>query len=348
MTEPPTPAPTRRVLMYRVSNETGLGHVLVSLVNAAIIARSLGRALALDMRSFQYFPEERHRRFFQCFALVTPPDIEVITNEADIVRLSAVTDRRYVYEQVHLRGLEDATEQVILIRGGMMSDAYPISDKAFPPNPRIELRGWLRQRMMRILGGFQRGQPVIGVYFRHGNGEFLHGRLDRVLFPEHDALYDDLKRRYAERAREIAAERGLRAPRYFIASDSSDFVASMKAMLPGAVSLSGRLPDQNYKLHLRGNAHDPEILFEAVQDMWSLSSCAALLCTSSLFSRFAALNSPTMTEADVYRHRGAEFRPLPGGPAARGGAAARREGVSRARGDADRRRVWPGIATRGR
>jgi len=290
----------KRVLLYRVSSETGLGHVLISLVNAAVLARSLGRALALDMRSFQYFAADRHRQFFQCFALETPPDIEVITNEADIVRLSAVTDRRYAYEQLHLRDAANLDAQVILVRGAMLSDFYPIADKSFPPAPRIALRGWLRQRMARTLAGFQRGLPVVGVYFRHGNGEFLHGRLDRVLFPEHDALYADLKLRYAAGAREIAAQRGWAGARFFISSDSSEFVAGMKALLPGAFSLAGKLPDQNYKLHLRSNAQDPEILFEAVQDMWSLSACSALLCTSSLFSRFAALNSDVLAEADVH------------------------------------------------
>ncbi len=289
-----------KVLLYRVSSETGLGHVLISLVNAAVIARSMGRALALDLRAFQYFAEQRHRQFFQCFALEVPPGIEVITNEADIVRLSAVTDRRFVYEQIHLREVMDAPEQVILVRGAMLSDACPLAGKTLPPSPRIALRGWLRQRMLATLAGFQRGLPVIGVYFRHGNGEFLHGRLDRVLFPEHDALYADLKLRYSARAREIAAQRGLAGSRFFISSDSAEFVAGMKTLLPGAFSLAGKLPDQNYKLHLRGNAHDPEILFEAVQDMWSLSACAALLCTSSLFTRFAALNSDTLAEADVY------------------------------------------------
>ena len=289
-----------KVLLYRCSAETGLGHVLISLVNAALIARGLGRALALDMRAFQYFAEDRHRKFFQCFALEVPPDIAMITNEADIVRLSAVAERRFVYEQIHLRDIADAPERVILVRGAMLSDAYPIADKTLPPLPRIALRGWLRQRMAATLSGFQRGLPVIGVYFRHGNGEFLHGRLDRVLFPEHDALYGDLKLRYAARAREIAAARGLHGSRFFISSDSAEFVAGMKALLPGAFALAGKLPDQNYKLHLRSNAQDPEILFEAVQDMWSLSSCAALLCTSSLFSRFAALNSETLAEADVY------------------------------------------------
>jgi tetratricopeptide (TPR) repeat protein len=298
---------TDRVFFYRVSSETGLGHVLISLVNAAVIARDLGRTLALDLRGFQYFAADRHRQFFQNFTLVPPPDLNVITNEADIEKLSAVTDRRYVYEQIHLRGLAAAREQVILVRGAMLSDAYPIASKTFPPTPRIALRGPLARRMAPTLAAFQRGQKVIGVYFRHGNGEFLHGRLDRVLFPEHDALYADLKLRYAERARQIAAERDLPNARFFISSDSSEFVASLKAMLPGAVSLARKLPDQNYKQHIRGNEHDPEILFEAVQDMWSLASCHALLCTSSLFSRFAALNSEILSESDVFDIEAPQF-----------------------------------------
>lgn len=291
---------TARVLLYRVSSETGLGHVLVSLLNAAMVARALGRALALDMRSFQYFPDNRHRRFFNCFALEAPPDVEVIIDHDEIVRLSADPDRRFVYEQPHLAGLDAATERVVVVRGAMLAEAYTLADKVLPPALRVVPRGWLGTRIAAALSQFRRGPPVIGVYFRHGNGEFLHGRLDRVLFPEHDALYADLKARYAERARRIADERGLRAPRYFIASDSAEFVASMVATLPGAFSFANKLPDQIYKLHLRGNAQHPDILFEAARDMWSLSACAALLCSGSLFSGFAALNSDTLAEADVH------------------------------------------------
>ncbi len=288
---------TERVLIYRAGGDAGLGHALISLLNAAVLARKLGRTLTLDMRAFLYFAQNQHRRFFECFALEAPPDLPVVTDLAEVERLSAIEDCRLVYEHAHLDGIDAATEQVIVVRDGQQTTSYPMAAKTSPPQFRIGLRGWLAERMAPALAGCG---PAIGVYFRHGNGEFLHGRLDSVLFADHEAQYAALKQRYAARALALAEERGLSAPRFFIASDSADFVASMKAALPGAFSLAAQLPDRSFKQHLRQHAHSDGILFEAAQDIWALSSCVALLCSSSLFARFAALNSATLRESDIF------------------------------------------------
>jgi hypothetical protein len=290
----------RPTLLYRVVAGAGLGHVLVSILNGAMKALELGRDFAIDASEFQYFAADRHRQFCDCFALEAPPGLRVITDAADLAALRAMPDRREILVRGEINRLAGAAERLIAVPGTILDDAYRLSDKAAPPVVRIGLRGWLRDRVADSLQRFEQGAPVIGLYFRHGNGEFLNGRFDAKIFPNHAVLLADLRQRYAALARQIAADRGWPDARFFIASDNAGFVADMRQMLPNAFSLATMLPKENYKDHVRRNAHAPEILFEAVQDMWALSACRALVHNASLFSHFAALNSVSLASESMF------------------------------------------------
>lgn len=288
------------VLLYRIEMHTGLGHVLISLLNAAAVARAYGRAFAIDARGFQYFPERRHEQFLECFALEAPDALPIVTDLEQIAQLSSGDGIRFINDEPGLRAAREATEPVLLLQATMLTEFYPLRDKVGPARFRIGLRGWLAERMQPVLDSLRDDPPAVGLYFRHGNGEFLHGRFDAVVFNDFEAQLRALEQRYAEQARELATQLGIEQPRYFVASDNAGFVARMQEMLPGAFSLARNLPDRDYKQHLRYSQATSEILFEAVQDVWALSACRSMLASSSLFARFAALNSATLTEAEVF------------------------------------------------
>jgi tetratricopeptide (TPR) repeat protein len=192
-----------------------------------------------------------------------------------------------------------APEHVLLVHDIPLHHLYGMKDKTRPLSVRIGLRGWLRERMQPTMAMFESGPPTIGLYFRHGNGEFLCGRFDPVTFPDHAKRMEVLRFNYVCEAAQLADSLGLKEPRYFIASDNADFISTMKGLLPNSFSLSRNLPDKDYKSHLLEHSKSRDILFEAVQDIWALSSCTALILSESLFARFAALNSDRLTSADV-------------------------------------------------
>jgi tetratricopeptide (TPR) repeat protein len=157
------------------------------------------------------------------------------------------------------------------------------------------------------LAQLRSGPPRVGVYFRHGQGEFLRGRLDQVLFPEHEQMYAELRARYPRRALDVAALSGLERPAFFVSSDSEDFVRQNCAALPNSMAFAGVRPDRNFKDHLIASKQDPAILASAAQDMWGLSLCRSVLAVDSLFPYFAMLNSETLGEADLHHMEAPTF-----------------------------------------
>ncbi len=286
------------VLIYRIGILSGLGHALVSVLNAAAAARAMRRRFALDARDFQYFAADRHVQFHACFSIQAPPDLEMVTDFDEITRLLAHPSRRHLLDDRQLTEAAAAPEHVLTVFDAPLREQYTLSGKALPPDFRVLPQGWLLDRMAPALAAFA-ADPPIGLYFRHGNGEFLHGRLDRVVFSGYEARLAALQKTYAQLARSLAKSADAAAPRYFIASDNADFVAKMQQLLPGGFSLAAELPDQDYKVHLAKHGHSPDILFEAARDLWALSACRALVYSKSLFASFAALNSATLAAAEV-------------------------------------------------
>lgn len=288
-----------RVLLYRMGR-VGLGHVLSSLLNAAAWALAERRALAIDAAHFTYFAGDAHRQFHECFAVEAPAELQVITDPAAIAALRAVPNILHVVRPDDLAQAAEARERVVMVHGTPLTDAYPAATRPTPPSLRIGLRGWLRDRVESGLAPLRADGPLIGIYLRHGNGEHLNGRFDTESFPDHAARLAELQRRYAAQAGAIAKAQGWRAPRHFVASDNADFVAAMRALLPNSVALARNLPDRNFVEHIKVQGHDPDILFEATQDLWALSSCSALVYSTSLFARCAILNSATLDPALAY------------------------------------------------
>ena len=283
-----------RVLLYRVG-KMGLGHVFRALLQAAAWARAEGWALAIDATSFQYFAGDAHRQFFDCFALEAPADLRVIVEPEDLAPLMAEPEQFHVAGPLDLAKAGGVEARVVVVHGTMPVVRYRLADRATPPILRIGLRGWLRKRVIAGLGELLAGGPTIGIYFRHGNGEHLIGRFDTSSFPDHAARLAALQLRYAEQARHIASTQGWLAPRYFIASDNADFVAAMRKLLPDCIALARNLPDRNYMEHIKASDCDQEILYEAVQDLWGLSACSALIYSESAFARFAIANSGSIS-----------------------------------------------------
>ena len=56
------PVGSESFLLYRVGPGSGLGHVLISVLNAAARARELGRGFAVDAGYFRYCRADQHRR----------------------------------------------------------------------------------------------------------------------------------------------------------------------------------------------------------------------------------------------------------------------------------------------
>ena len=298
----------RRMVLYRVGR-TGLGHVLSAILNLAMWARREGRGLVIDAANFQYFANDAHRQFCECFALEGPKDLAVTTNPTAVRALHDDPSKFHVRNPEDLPRASERPERVVLVHGTWLISVYPLAARQTPPLVRVALRGWLRERIDANIANLRNGGPIIGIYFRHGNGEHLLGRFDTGSFPDYAARLGELQRRYAQHAKDIAAAQGWSAPRHFIASDNAGFVTAMRALLPNCITLAQKLPDRNYAEHLASEGHDPEILFEAVQDAWALSACSALIYSASLFARLAILNSETLDvtltrdiEAPILKH----------------------------------------------
>jgi hypothetical protein len=284
-----------RYLVYRCGG-TGLGHNLFSIDRCAGFARLTGRRLALDFRRFQYFPEDAHAQFFKLFRPCAPHGPEVLIDLEEIDRIYALPDRRVLAAgSMGLYPDRDFAEEAVLIFGGYCDLAGAAVDGR-NPNLTMDLLPPFRDMVEETIGRAMGGRRTVGVHFRHGNGEVLHGRPGSadITF---SAVYDLIRREYVEKVNALVREMG--DARVLITSDNADFVRYVAERVPNPTVLSSVLPDEPYQKFIRARGHDFAILRDAVIDMWALARCDKLVCGVSSFSWAAMLHSRKLAPEDV-------------------------------------------------
>lgn len=289
-----------RYLIFQ-SGANGLGHVLVSIINCASYALRHGRKLALDMHEFGYFASDAHIRFFDCFSLRFPQELEIITDLDRIAEIRHLDPRHgQPVADVVLPGA-DSDLPVLFIPGTITNRIYPLDKPGWNQSFHIDLAGELLERSRAAARLPHWSAPVIGLYFRHGNGEFLDGRFDPTLFDDYQSRYEALKAQYVQTALAVAKARGWRTASYFACSDNSDFIATMQRELPNCFTLSDMPPDLPHEQLRHVSRFDISVLSNAVNDVWGLSSCDYLLYSTSLFAELAILNSRKLSPANTRR-----------------------------------------------
>lgn len=286
----------RRFLVFQARYDSGLGDHLISLLNHARYAELSGRRLALDMTEFQYFATERHRNFFACFDVVCPNRQSVLT---DLEAVRRLYDSPSQVTLTHYSPLRDDTafaEDVVIVPGTYRNSLLP------PWSPqgrdyRIRLAGEIKAHVDGLLDPMF-DADVLGVHFRHGNGELLGDRFDAVKFDDPATKFEEICGEYRRRIQQQRQRFG-EACRVFVASDHAPFKAWIRSQFPTAFSVARHAPDTHWMHHLKDSGHDPRVLWDAAADLWGLSRCRAICCGVSAFTEFAVMNSDRVTQGDL-------------------------------------------------
>jgi hypothetical protein len=289
-------------LIYQCSSGTGLGHNLFSIDRCAGFALATGRRLALDFRRFQYFPRDAHSQFFNLCRPSTRGAPEVTVDLDEIDEIYAIPDRRVLASGSLSLDIErDFPERAVLVFGGFCDlvgaevDGRRSNLTMAPLSP---LREMVTETILRAFGG----RKVVGIHFRHGNGEIWHGRPGSgdITFP---FVYDLIKREYVTRATELVSELGVDQTVVLVTSDNADFISDVASRVPNPVVLSKVVPDQAYQRFIRAHGHDFAILRDAIVDMSALAHCDKLVCGNSGFSMAAILHNSKLGPDDIMEVR---------------------------------------------
>ncbi|HTW72093.1 MAG TPA: tetratricopeptide repeat protein [Acetobacteraceae bacterium] len=290
---------TKKYLLFSCTG-VGLGHLFSAALASAYYAYRTGRAIAFDMREFGYAGTNNHTFFFENFGFEFPPELEVITDLDQALNLRESADLRYLrighdYLDIH----NPFPNEVLLVPCLTPGNPYPLSAKQ-PGLPfRVTLKGRLQQEWDKVLAMPQWQGPVIGMHYRGTVGEIGH-RMTRSITPDYDERFRALIDDYIAKATAVARDAGMIDPAFLVASDDADFVSYVQTHLPGAFSLATRRPDQEWLSHMRAHGFDFGILVDAVVDLWGLSSCDYLLCSSSGFTQAAILNSTKLNGSNTF------------------------------------------------
>lgn len=288
-----------RYLLF-IANGVGIGHLFTAVLHSAYYAYRTGRALVLDMREVAYFGSDKHAAFFECFGFEFPPELEVITDQEEIERISKIDDRTWVSGSQPLDVARPIENTVLAVPAFTPGEPYHLGVKRADLPFRVVLRGRLREAWNRVIAMPQWSGPVIGMHFRAFVGE-IGPRMNRFLVPDYDERCDALRDRFIETAHSIAEQEGYADPTFFVASDDARFATYVKERLPNAFSLASRLPDREWSSWMRAHGHDIDMLVDTVNDVWGLSECEHLIySTRSGFSRFATLNSQKLDQRRIH------------------------------------------------
>ncbi|HEY6434437.1 MAG TPA: hypothetical protein VIZ17_20880 [Acetobacteraceae bacterium] len=288
-----------RFIVFRC-RPIGLGHIIITLVQILYLSDELGRVPAFDLRESHYFPEDAHRAFFDCFAIRAPDGKQVITDLQTI-------DSLYADPEVEDRGsftpwgfVRDSPARVVVIDGTHVSSFLPVEAKPVPPRFRLDLTAGFAARVREALPPKPDDERWIGLHFRHGNGEFLAWRFDPFVTPDYAVRYEEIKRKYVDLALLAAKARFSGRARFYIASDSSEFIAWCRAHLPDTIVRSDRSVDGHWEVLAR-TGDGRQALLEATQDLWNLSRCDFLIHGDSLLPQAAFYNSETLGSNDAFQ-----------------------------------------------
>jgi hypothetical protein len=287
-----------RYIVFRC-RPIGLGHIIITLLQVLYLADELDRVPAFDLRESHYFRDDPHREFFECFEIICRSPRLIVT-DPDMI------DALYADPDVDNRGrfapwgfVRDSTARVVVVDGTHVSSFLPVEAKPAPPPYRIGLRPDFAARVAEALPVKPEGERWVGLHFRHGNGEFLAWRFDPTVTPDYAVRYEEIKRKYIDLALLAAKARFGGRARFYIASDSSDFIAYCRAHLPDTIVRSDKSVDGNWELLAR-TGDGRAALLEATQDLWNLSRCDFLIHGESLLPLAALYNSEALSGGDVF------------------------------------------------
>jgi hypothetical protein len=288
-----------RFIVFRC-RPIGLGHIIVTLVQVLYLAEELGRLPAFDLRESHYFRDNAHRAFFECFKISAPGGKRVITDLETIDSLYADADLEDRGRFTPWGFVRDSPARVVVIDGTHVSSFLPVEAKPVPPRFRIGLTAGFAARVSEALPPKPDDERWIGLHFRHGNGEFLAWRFDPLVTPDHAVRYEEIKRKYVDLALLAAKARFGGQARFYVASDSSEFIAWCRARLPDTIVRSDRSVDGHWEVLAR-SGDGRQALLEATQDLWNLSRCDFLIHGESLLPQAAFYNSETLGSTDVFQ-----------------------------------------------
>jgi hypothetical protein len=272
-------------LVFRCPRGFGLGSALVSVSAYAGYCVRHGMALALDMRQLPYFAIDAQAGFFDALAL-SAPGLRVIADIAEIDSLAAKPECLKLRRYRPLAFDQAPPAPVVEIDGVLNRRLAPWYGTKAPPGYRIALKGWLKAEIATRLAAHD-WRDVVGVHFRHGNGEILESREDFTTAPDYPTRAGDTARALIAEVAVVAGGRPV-----FVASDNRAFVADVLDQVPRAFTFLhglGDAPIMEY-LHIK-----PERgLVEAASDMWALAACTEVVCVSSGFTEAAAMINPRL------------------------------------------------------
>lgn len=290
---------SRPLTLLLVATEVGLGHLFVAILNCAYYAHRTGRRFAVDLRRFAYVKSNQHATFLENFGFEFPPELEVITDLAEIDRLKAEPDTHFLNLQERMDVTTPYASAVVFIPCNTPGAPYSLEVKEHDPSFRLVLKGRLKAEWDRAMSMPYWSGPVIGLHYRSTVGE-LTERSIKELVPDHGERVRAIEDSYIKAALAAAEAAGYENPAYLVASDDANFVAYVKERLPNSFSLATRLLDQEVIAYIRTQGHDIGILIDAINDLWCLASCDHLVHFRSAFTDFAKLNSRTLTRATTH------------------------------------------------
>ena len=251
------------------------------------------------MSNFKYTPGDRHRRFFENFRVVLPETVEFLSDLKEINALYQEPDR---YESPPYEGepLPDRPERIVIFTSNASSHIQSAQTKAAFQPCRVEPIGALAAAIADKLLTQQEDTVTIGVYFRSGNGEFLDLRFDPVSLPDYDVRYQETIARYIDIARIVALRFPGKQVRYYVASDSKQFIDKMQAALDNVITLPDAGFDAPFGQYVASFGGDMKPLADAMVDIENLSRCDFLIYSPSLFPTFAVANSRTLDASNSY------------------------------------------------
>ncbi len=287
-----------RFIVFRC-RPIGLGHIIVTLLQVLYLSDELGRVPAFDLRESHYFRDDAHRAFFERFEISAPAGKRVITDLTTIDGLYADLDVEDGGRFAPWDFVRDSTARVVVIDGTHVSSFLPVEAKPVPPHYRIGLSAGFAARVAEALPPKPDDERWIGLHFRQGNGEFLAWRFDPFVTPDYAVRYEEIKRKYVDLALLAAKARFGGHARFYIAGDSSEFIAWCRARLPDTIVRSERSVDGHWEVLAR-TGDGPQALLDATQDLWNLSRCDFLIHGESLLPQAAFYNSETLGSSDVF------------------------------------------------
>ena len=263
----------------------------MSVLNAARYAQRTGRTLALDLRNLINLPDPPADSFFRNFTIEGFDTDSIVMAPAALADLYRNESRQVVSHWKRIADCDEFDARVVLVPFSALPKMPAGAEGDVAGRMRIGLAGELNAAVETEHARIPEGQRLIGLHYRHGNGEFLHHRMDAHKSSDFDAWTEAVKGRY------VAAVNALREAHpnvptaVYIASDNATVAKSLTRRIAGAITATGTRADIDHnQLAAAPDLRWPELVVAAA-DLWALSRADWIISGPSLFPDFAASNS---------------------------------------------------------